>query len=100
MILTARAEEALRKSEETARALLNTSTNSALLLDPEGRLFALNEETSKILGKHVDELVGECVWDFFSPDAASSEKHRLMRSFGRRSLSALRMSVRDNLSGL
>ncbi len=38
-----KAVEAVRRSEETARALLNATTDAALLTDSEGNVLALNE---------------------------------------------------------
>ena len=71
-----RTEEALRRSEETARALLNAPTDPALLLDPDGTIVALNEAAAKSLGKSLDELVGMCVLDLFPPDVAAHRKNQ------------------------
>ncbi|MFQ5857718.1 MAG: EAL domain-containing protein [Anaerolineae bacterium] len=65
-----RAEEALRESEETARALLNAPLDTALLVDIEGTVLAINEIGAQRLGKSVDELVGSCIYDFMPPDVA------------------------------
>ena len=43
-------EENLRKSEETARALLNATTDSAILINTEGQIFAINEIAVTDLG--------------------------------------------------
>jgi PAS domain S-box-containing protein len=67
-------EEALRASEETARALLNASNDSALLMEPDGTIVALNETTVRQLGKSVEGLVGTCVFDLFPPDVAEHRK--------------------------
>ncbi len=77
------AEEELRESEKIARALLNATTDSAFLMEPDGTFVALNEETARRLGKPVDELVGKCAYDFVSPDVAEHRKaqvERLVRS--------------------
>jgi PAS domain S-box-containing protein len=52
------AEEALRVSEETARALINGTTESMILIDANGIVLTLNEAAAKRLGKSVDELTG------------------------------------------
>jgi PAS domain S-box-containing protein len=72
-----RAEEALRESEETARALLNAPTESAILLDTKGTILALNETAAQRLGKSTDELVGLCLYDLFSPTVAKLRKARI-----------------------
>ncbi|RJR42111.1 MAG: PAS domain S-box protein [Desulfobacteraceae bacterium] len=61
------AEAALRQSEETALALLNAPTESALLLNREGRILALNRPAADRFGKKKDELIGRCAFDLFEP---------------------------------
>ncbi len=66
----ARASEALRESEETARALLNAPLDAAILTDTEGVVLDANETMSRRFGMRVDELVGTCIWDLLPPDLA------------------------------
>ena len=73
-----RAEEALRESEETALALLNAPTDSAILMDLEGNFIALNETAAKRLESSVDELVGKCGYDLMPLDLAESRKKRVL----------------------
>ncbi len=68
------AEEALKKSEETALALLNAPTESALLVDKSGKILALNTEAVKALGKPADELVGMNVYGQFTTDVARTRR--------------------------
>lgn len=68
------AEEALRESEETTRALLNAPTDRALLLDTKGTILALNRPAAEALGKSIDELIGLCTFDLFSADIAQHRK--------------------------
>lgn len=60
-----RLEDELRKSEETARALLNAPPESALLLDRDGKIIALNNTAVQRLGKTESELIGSNVFDLF-----------------------------------
>ncbi|MGD9039428.1 MAG: PAS domain-containing protein [Desulfobacteraceae bacterium] len=69
-----KAEEALRESEQTQRALLNAPTESALLLDAHGNILALNTPAANAFGKSVDELLGLCAFDLFSADVAKRRK--------------------------
>ncbi len=69
-----RAEQALRESEETARAILNATYDLAFLIDTEGTMLALNETFAKRFDKRVDELIGSCVYDLLSPDVAAKRK--------------------------
>jgi PAS domain S-box-containing protein len=65
-----RTQEALRRSEATARALLNAFPDSALLIDLDGTIIALNEAAARRLGQSASELIGTCAFDVFPPDVA------------------------------
>ena len=75
-----RAEEALRDSEETVQALLNAPPDTALLIDTEGTILALNdaatrrlwEVAAKRFGERLDGVVGLCVFDLFPRGLARS----------------------------
>ncbi len=69
-----RMEQALRDSEETARALMNTSPESALLLDTQGRVLAANEIAAQRLGTTVERMVGSSPFDVFSSQVANKRK--------------------------
>jgi len=68
------AEEALRRSERTVRALMNASTDAIFLMDFGGRLLAVNEEMEKRFAKTRDELLDSNVYDLLPPDLAESRK--------------------------
>ncbi len=72
-----RAEEELGDREETMRALLNASLETAALMDVRGNIIALNETAAKRLGKSPSELVGTCVFDQFPPDVAEYRKNQV-----------------------
>jgi PAS domain S-box-containing protein len=76
-----RAEQALRESEETARALVNATNDSVFLIDTAGTVLALNEITAKRLGKRVDEMLGSYLYDFLPLDVAQRRKKRLDEVF-------------------
>jgi PAS domain S-box-containing protein len=69
-----RAEQALRQSEETARALLNATTDAALLIDTEGTVLALNEVAANRSGLTLQELVGRNLFELFPPDLAKQRR--------------------------
>jgi len=68
-----RAEEALRESEEMARAILNATTESVLLVDEWGTILALNQTAAQRLGKREDELVGLSPQDLSADSVVSSD---------------------------
>ena len=68
------AEQALRHSEQTARALLNVATEAAILVDLESRILTINETAARRLGGTVDELVGQLCFDLLPDDLADARK--------------------------
>lgn len=69
-----KAEEALRKSEELARACLNATNDMVYLVDTFGNVFTVNDIAARQLGKSPDELIGKNIFSYFSPDVAKLRK--------------------------
>ncbi|MBN2125030.1 MAG: PAS domain S-box protein [Deltaproteobacteria bacterium] len=67
-------EEALRQSEEKARAILNAITEAVVLIDPRGTVLAGNAVVAERLGTTLSELIGRSLYDFFPPDLAKSRR--------------------------
>ena len=53
-----KAEDALQKSEESGRAILDATTESVLLIDKQGTILAINKTAAQRFGRSVEELVG------------------------------------------
>lgn len=70
-------EEALRESEETYRALMNATTETAILLDPMGRILAINETGALRIGKPPRDLLGVCVYDLLSRPVADTRRAKI-----------------------
>ena len=70
-------EEALRKSDETAQALLNAPKEPAMLLSLESIILALNETAAKTIGKSPEKLIGTCILDYFPPELAKSRQEQI-----------------------
>lgn len=68
-------ENELRNSRDTIQALLNASSDAALLLDKHGNLLAMNEATAKALGESAGSLIGRSPLDFF-PNEVSELRRR------------------------
>jgi PAS domain S-box-containing protein len=75
-ITRTRAKETLRRSEETARALLNATSDSAILIDTKGTIISINEIAVHRLGKIKSMVVGMNLFDMFPPDVAKKRKAR------------------------
>ena len=68
------AEEALRTSEGTIRALMNAPKDVIFVMDNEGKLLAVNEETCKRFSKTEEELLGTNIYGLLPPALAESRK--------------------------
>ena len=76
--------EALRQSEETVRALLNATTETALLIDTEGCILALNDVaferlrrlSARAVGDRAESLLGVSVFDLFPAELAEARRAR------------------------
>jgi two-component system cell cycle sensor histidine kinase/response regulator CckA len=77
--ITARkqAEVALRQSEEKALALLNAIGDAAFLIEPAGRVLALNMETARRLGRDGGEILGRSIYDLLPPDVARRQQEKV-----------------------
>ncbi|MDY6903424.1 MAG: ATP-binding protein [Thermodesulfobacteriota bacterium] len=56
-------ENALLKSRETQKVLLNATTDSAVLLDDNGKILAINEPAADRIGRDADACIGLNVFD-------------------------------------
>jgi len=67
-------EQALEESEKTARALLDATTDSVLLIDRDGLIIDSNDKMASRLGKTRKDIIGTIIYDHFSPDLAEKRK--------------------------
>jgi PAS domain S-box-containing protein len=68
------AEEALKESEKTLRALFDAIAEPVLLLDAHRRVLALNQTVASSIGKEPQEIIGTCIDDYFNPDLMARRK--------------------------
>ena len=68
------AQEALRRSEETAQALINAYTSPAFLIDTRGTVLAGNDVPFGQAGTSASGLVGSSIWDTLPADVATRRK--------------------------
>ncbi len=64
----------LRRSEQTARALLNATTAAVALIDPSGIIWDCNEVLCRRFNQTRADLVGVNVWDLFRPEIAARRR--------------------------
>jgi PAS domain S-box-containing protein len=79
-----RAEEALRQSEATARALINAPTDSVFLLDSTGIILELNETAARRLGRPKDELLGVLADTFLPEEIAQARRSIISQAIERK----------------
>ncbi|MBW2172232.1 MAG: PAS domain-containing protein, partial [Deltaproteobacteria bacterium] len=75
------AEEVRKASEEKERALLNATSESALLIDKDGKILAMNETAAQRVGKTVEGITGANVYDLVASDVAKRRKKEANRVF-------------------
>lgn len=76
-----RTEAALRQSEERGRALLNATSETAMLMDRDGVVLAINETGAWRFGKKPAEMVGQNLYSILPPDLAASRAERVNEVF-------------------
>lgn len=68
----------LHESEEINRALLNANLESAMLVDSQGIVLAVNEIGAMRFNTTVDRMVGRSSYDFFSSSEIAEKRRDLL----------------------
>ncbi|MBS1191919.1 MAG: hypothetical protein H6R10_3711 [Rhodocyclaceae bacterium] len=68
------AEHAMRENKARMRALLDASSESVLLLEPEGGILAVNALGAQRFGQTPEEMVGKNFFDFQPPELADGRR--------------------------
>lgn len=66
--------EALRYNMHMARALLNASTDSVVLIDRNWTVLAINEYSAARFGHTADEMLNTNILDYFPPEIIATRK--------------------------
>ncbi len=72
-----RAEERLRDSERTLRAMVDASPEAIGLVDTEETVLIINETAARRLGTTVDEITGRKLYSFVPPEVAANRRKRV-----------------------
>jgi PAS domain S-box-containing protein len=70
-----RAKQKLQESESRMRALLDTLTESLMLVDAEGTILVINDTAARRLGQSVEESIGLRVNEYLPEDVATLRKN-------------------------
>lgn len=90
-----RAQDALRESERAARAILNATTESVMVVDGRGTIVDANGTAAERHGLRIEELVGANLADLLSADQLESR----MSAIGEVVHSGNAARVEDEFSG-
>jgi PAS domain S-box-containing protein len=69
-----RAEVEILESNATIRSLVDATPESLFLMDPDGTVRAANEIVAKRLGRTVEEIEGQSIWETLPPEVTRSRK--------------------------
>ena len=67
-------QEKLKESESALRAIIDSVTESVLLIDTDETILAANRTLAERLGTTLDEMIGKHGYDFLPDDVAKSRK--------------------------
>ena len=67
-----RAEVNIQESRSMIRALLDASADAIMLIEPDGKILAVNGVTAGRFGHTAEELSGTSLWDLFPPEVAAA----------------------------
>ena len=70
-------EMRLRKSKESAQALMNTTSGTALLIDLDGYVVTANQAAVAAEGISPEDAIGKCCFDYMPPEATRRRKEFL-----------------------
>lgn len=68
------AEQKLEQSEQTARVLLNATSDISHLIDEDGTILELNDAMAQVLGSKRENLIGSNIFDTMPKDLAIQRK--------------------------
>ena len=69
-----RKKDVLEIREGTLRALLNAPTETAILVDLDGNILAINEIAARRIGRTADELIGMGIFEYLPFEIAVARK--------------------------
>ena len=70
-------EEELRRSHAIRQALMDASMDMAVLLDPEGKILAINEKAAESFQMSPEEMVGEILFDHLTSEVAEMRRRSM-----------------------
>lgn len=78
-------EDALKQSEEMSRAILSSTNDLILFINPDGTILLANEAVAERFGKTVDTFVGTNIFPYFPEDLRRIRREKLAKAVQTRS---------------
>lgn len=72
----------LAESEKNLTAMFNAIPDSLLLVDPEGKVIAINSTAARRLGGRPEEMLGRIIYGFLPAEVADSRRLRMEQALG------------------
>jgi PAS domain S-box-containing protein len=89
------AEKAIRDAEANARAIMEATTNTLILLDENGSVIDTNEAHAQRFGKQRKDLLSKCIYNFL-PDDVANRRKTLVKQVVETQKPAIGEDFRDN----
>jgi diguanylate cyclase (GGDEF)-like protein/PAS domain S-box-containing protein len=67
-------KDAFKHSKTTINALMNATSDLALIIDISGIILEISESACVRVGKNPDQLIGKCLFDYFEPEVVEFRK--------------------------
>ena len=74
-----RAEQALRRSEEKYRRIVDTANEGIWIVEDDTRIVFVNQRMAAMLGYSADEMIGRSALDFIGDDSRDEANRRMER---------------------
>lgn len=74
-------EEALRKSEEKYRTLVENASDLIYMIDEKDKVLSLNKAAAMLFGRRPEEVVGKSIFDLFPKEVADGYSRDLKEVF-------------------
>lgn len=69
-------EEALRQKRNDMRAILDATLETIVVIDRQGMVILANQTACDRLKANRENLVGQCIYDFFPPEVADNRRRK------------------------
>ena len=74
-------KEPLREGKATIQALIDATSESAMLIDSKGTVLTINEIAAQRLGKSKNGIIGQIVYNFMSPEVSKKRSEKVKEVF-------------------